>query len=112
MHIHLRLYDDIASTIPSVVTTQQQSDQGPAVLPTPEESREFEMWLRGLWLAKEKRLEAFSHDQKFESQTKAKEVVPIRMSQWRGYGSALGAGGFGTLAAVAGVVMGVAYVVS
>jgi hypothetical protein len=36
-------------------------------LASPEEARAFELWLRGVWGEKEKRMEGFSRDQRFFS---------------------------------------------
>ncbi|WWD15934.1 hypothetical protein CI109_100358 [Kwoniella shandongensis] len=45
-------------------------------LATPEESRAFELWLRSVWTAKEKRMEGFYRHQSFDEGTT--EVVPVK----------------------------------
>jgi lysocardiolipin and lysophospholipid acyltransferase len=48
---------------------------------SPEEARAFELWLRGVWTEKEKRLSRFMKtDQRFvgDGGEQAREVVPIR----------------------------------
>jgi hypothetical protein len=68
------------------------------------------MWLRDLWLTKESRIGEFFKTQRFQGD--ATEVVPIGFDQWRSYASAFGAGGFGTLIAAAGVLVGLVLVVA
>jgi hypothetical protein len=64
-------------------------------LASKEEARAFELWLRKLWTAKEKRLTGFFHDQQFEGEDHAREVVPIRQLSWRDHLAAFGGLGFG-----------------
>ncbi|WWC61097.1 uncharacterized protein I303_103675 [Kwoniella dejecticola CBS 10117] len=108
VHIHLHLYSNLTSStseVPSLVSKplaagndQPPSDTG---LASPEETRAFELWLRGIWTAKEKRMERFYRDGRFESgEGGAREVVP--RSKWYHWISAFGGGGMGT-AAVVGV---------
>ena len=95
VHIHLHLYTDLASSsseIPSLrpkIVQEAESygnggegeedvDVPPSTgLATPEEQKEFELWLRGVWQAKEKRLAEFSTDQAFTAHG-SPEVVPIK----------------------------------
>ncbi|RSH91971.1 hypothetical protein EHS25_009341 [Saitozyma podzolica] len=75
VHIHLHLYTDLSSPsspIPSLRTPQ---------LAHPSQARAFELWLRGVWTEKEKRLSRFMKtDQRFvgDGGEQAREVVPIR----------------------------------
>jgi len=88
VHIHLHLYTNLfspQSQVPSLITPSVTSKEAGDILDTslasPDEARAFELWLRGVWTAKEKRLEKFFRDQRFESgegQGNAREVVPIR----------------------------------
>lgn len=73
VHLHLRLYSNLASPdcpIPSLVQKTEDSE-----LASKEESRAFELWLRGVWREKEKRMEGFYKDQRFGGDA---EAVPIR----------------------------------
>nr|XP_018263820.1 acyltransferase [Kwoniella dejecticola CBS 10117]OBR85978.1 acyltransferase [Kwoniella dejecticola CBS 10117] len=110
VHIHLHLYSNLTSStseVPSLVSKplaagndQPPSDTG---LASPEETRAFELWLRGIWTAKEKRMERFYRDGRFESgEGGAREVVPVKQTKWYHWISAFGGGGMGT-AAVVGV---------
>ncbi|WWC90004.1 uncharacterized protein L201_004934 [Kwoniella dendrophila CBS 6074] len=112
VHIHLHLYSNLtspASEVPSLTTKplatgddEPPSDTG---LASPAEARAFELWLRGVWTAKERRMEHFYQYQKFESgEGGAREVVPIRQTKWYHWISAFGGGGMGT-AAVAGIAV-------
>ena len=87
IHMHLHIYDDLASPdcpIPSLTTSNKPADET-AVKPdtglaSPEEARAFELWLRGVWQTKEKRMERFYQDHKFVSSEgeNAREIVPVR----------------------------------
>lgn len=75
VHLHLHLHSDLGNgEIPSLITPEEEirDDTG---LASPEEARAFELWLRGKWVEKDKRMEGFARDQKFGEE---KEVVPIR----------------------------------
>jgi len=75
VHLHLHLHSDLDNgEIPSLITPESEvkDDTG---LASPEEARAFELWLRGKWEEKDKRMEGFARDQKFGDE---KEVVPIR----------------------------------
>ncbi|OCF71829.1 acyltransferase [Kwoniella mangroviensis CBS 8886] len=62
----------------SVGDDQPPSDTGIA---SPEESRAFELWLRGIWTAKEKRMEGFYENQRFESgEGGAREVIHVKQT--------------------------------
>jgi lysocardiolipin and lysophospholipid acyltransferase len=80
VHMHLHLYSDLTSKnspVPALLTTEADVDG----LASPEDTRAFELWLRGVWMAKEKRLESFSRSGKFvsgEGDEGAREVIPIR----------------------------------
>lgn len=69
VHIHLRLYSDLTS-IPSVVARDK------SVVADSDEARAFNLWLRGVWEEKERRMEAFARNQEFPG--RLLEVVPIR----------------------------------
>lgn len=70
--MHLHLYS--ASEIPSL---PKQSVDAYATTPvaTPQEAKDFELWLRGVWAKKEKRLEHMLSDAADEKPPSA--VVPI-----------------------------------
>ena len=81
VHLHLHLHSDLANgDIPSLITTTE--GEGDEVgLATPEEAREFELWLRERWTEKEKKMVSFAKDQKFgtgDDDEDHREVVPIR----------------------------------
>lgn len=84
VHLHLHLHSDLTSgqEIPSLVTPPKpegETDDGG--LATPEEARLFELWLRSIWTAKEKRMEGFYKEGRFVSGDggeDAREVVKIR----------------------------------
>lgn len=93
VHIHLHLYTDLSSPsspIPSLRTPQLAHPSRPPTpgsvpadmgVASPEEARAFELWLRGVWTEKEKRLGRFMKtDQRFvgDGGEQAREVVPIR----------------------------------
>ncbi len=95
VHVHIHIYSNLSSPdsgIPSLVSKPLctpselgKDDVSPTDtgLATPEESKAFELWLRGVWTEKEKRMEGFFRDQKFESGEggeNAREVVPIRQT--------------------------------
>lgn len=75
VHLHLKLHDNLVnediSGIPSLSTTKPSAETGVEEkandLASPEEARAFELWLRGVWGEKEKRMEGFSRDQRFFS---------------------------------------------
>ena len=74
VHIHMRLYSNLASgTVPSL-TTKASSD----VLASSEESRAFELWLRELWTQKEARMTDFYRDHAFTGQDGDSASIPIR----------------------------------
>ncbi|OCF35476.1 acyltransferase [Kwoniella heveanensis BCC8398] len=113
VHIHLHLYSNLSSDkseVPSLVTKQPPagSDAVPPAttgLATVEEARAFELWLRGVWTAKEKRMERFYLDQSFHGGEGAvREVVPVRQIKWHHWIAAFGGGGLGT-ATVLGVCL-------
>lgn len=103
VHIHLQLYSNLTSPdcpIPSL--TQKESDQ--AV--DKEEARAFELWIRKVWQDKEKRMESFYREQRFDGTV---ETVPIRQLQvvppdfadtrrWTDNIAAFGAGGLAVVA--------------
>ncbi|WVQ98757.1 hypothetical protein IAU59_005888 [Kwoniella sp. CBS 9459] len=112
VHIHLHLYTDLASEnseVPSLIAKPPQlsdDDVPPATtgLATAEEARAFELWLRGVWTAKEKRMERFYQNQSFRGdEGTVREVVPIRQTKWHHWLAAFGGGGLAT-ASVLGVV--------
>jgi len=75
VHLHLHIHSDLGNgEIPSLITPENEvrDDTG---LASPEEARAFELWLRGKWEEKDKRMEGFAEDQKFGDES---EVVPIR----------------------------------
>jgi lysocardiolipin and lysophospholipid acyltransferase len=75
VHLHLHIHSDLGNgEIPSLITPEEEvrDDTG---LATTEEARGFELWLRGKWEEKDKRMEGFARDQKFGDES---EVVPIR----------------------------------
>jgi hypothetical protein len=75
VHLHLHIHSDLGNgEIPSLITPEEEvrDDTG---LASPEEARAFELWLRGKWEEKDKRMEGFARDQKFGEES---EVVPIR----------------------------------
>jgi hypothetical protein len=85
VHLHLHLHSDLPSEIPSLVTKPLSQDneevRKDTGLASPEEARAFELWLRGKWTEKEKRMEGFYRDQKFisgEGGADAREVVKLR----------------------------------
>jgi len=131
VHIHLHLYSDLTAPgceIPSLVIKPQAEvpvDQVPADtgLASPEESKAFERWLRGLWIEKDERMKRFYRDQRFVSEEKAEEVVAVRQQcveghaqignalmgrKWADNIAAFGAGGLGSLAVLLGSIVGVA----
>lgn len=81
-----------------------------------EEARAFELWLRNLWTAKERRLEQFYESQRFDGPC---DIVPIQqmyvgrslhaginvdrldLSKWYHWISAIGGGGLGTVVLLA-----------
>jgi hypothetical protein len=50
-------------------------------LASPEEARAFELWLRGVWGEKEKRMEGFSRDQRFFSSEPESDSAGERRSR-------------------------------
>ena len=93
VHMHLHLYTDLSSPeseIPSLISKplSNPSDKIATDVPptdtglaSPTESKSFELWLRKVWTEKEKRMEGFFRQGKFESAEggeNAKEFVPIR----------------------------------
>lgn len=88
LHLHSDLLDEDVSGIPSLVSSPSETEdhsegkeKDQRGIASPEEARAFELWLRGIWGEKEKRMEAFSRDQVFMSDQggkEAKEVVKIR----------------------------------
>jgi hypothetical protein len=84
VHIHLRLYSDLAaksSPIPSLTSASVVSG-GQVGMASSEEARAFELWLRGVWENKEQRLKQFCADQRFigDGGDQAKEVVRVRQT--------------------------------
>nr|ODN88031.1 acyltransferase [Cryptococcus depauperatus CBS 7841] len=81
VHIHLHLHSLSAPDlkIPSLGTTADTSDNtglsSSTGLATPQEARAFELWLRGLWDAKEKRMSSFYKEQQFADH---KSIIPIK----------------------------------
>jgi len=75
VHLHLHIHSDLGNgDIPSLITPESEAKDDTG-LASPEEAREFELWLRGKWEKKDKRMERFARDQKFGD---GSEVVPIR----------------------------------
>jgi hypothetical protein len=75
VHLHLHIHSDLGNgEIPSLITPEEEvkDDTG---LASPDEARAFELWLRGKWGEKDKRMEGFARDQKFGVES---EVVKIR----------------------------------
>jgi lysocardiolipin and lysophospholipid acyltransferase len=70
VHLHLRLYSDLSSPDCGIPSLQSDGD-----LASPEESRAFELWLRAIWQAKEKRMEGFYKEHRFPGDS---EAFPIR----------------------------------
>ncbi|WVO13903.1 hypothetical protein L204_101527 [Cryptococcus depauperatus] len=102
VHIHLHLYSLSAPDlkIPSLGTTADTPDNtglsSNIGLATPQEARAFELWLRGLWDAKEKRMSNFYKEQQFADH---KSIIPIKQQHWYDWFSAIGGGGMATLIA-------------
>ena len=95
VHIHLHIYSDLSSSgsgIPSLISrplttpSELRKDDVPSKdtgLATPEEAKAFELWLRRVWTEKEKRMEGFFKNGKFESGEggeNVREVAPIRQT--------------------------------
>jgi len=95
VHIHLHLYSNLSSPdseIPSLISkplktpSDFKKDSVPPTdtgLASVEEAKAFELWLRGIWMEKEKRMEGFFKNGRFESGeggVNAREVVPIRQT--------------------------------
>ena len=75
----MHLYSNLASPsspIPSLASKTSQQDPSAINEASPEETQAFELWLRGLWTEKEKRMEGFFANQQFESEKE--ERIPIR----------------------------------
>lgn len=72
VRIHLHLYS--ANEVPSL--PRPPYDAAPTPLATPEEAREFELWLRQVWTQKERRLEQMVNDEDDEKSPPS-EVVTI-----------------------------------
>jgi len=131
VHIHLHIYSNLTSpdsVVPSLISKHTDKPQAGGQngvsrthtgIASPEEHRAFELWLRGVWTDKEKRMERFFKEGRFESGEggeNAREVVPIRQmyvfpglekplierSKWYHWIAAFGGGGVGTPLVVAG----------
>jgi lysocardiolipin and lysophospholipid acyltransferase len=73
VHIHLKLYSDLLNPECEIPALQKQAGEEMA---SKEKTREFAMWLRGIWREKEERVLGFIDRQRFDGETE--EVVPIR----------------------------------
>ncbi|RXK39525.1 acyltransferase [Tremella mesenterica] len=111
IHIHLHIYDQLSSHtsgIPSLVPTSSTGEVTSEIgLTSPEDAKEFELWLRGVWREKEERMKRFYKDQRFYSQEggeNAREVIPIQQTNWWHWIGAAGGGGIGTVALLSWVI--------
>ncbi|WVQ78295.1 hypothetical protein IAT38_000380 [Cryptococcus sp. DSM 104549] len=98
-HIHLHLYSNLSSPdceIPSLITPTipDEAVSPDSGIASADEARAFELWLRGVWSAKEKRMEGFYETQHFEGAT---EIVPVKQLHWSHWISAFGGGGLATV---------------
>jgi len=73
VHIHLKLYSNLLGRDCEIPALQKKAGEDMA---TKEESRDFEVWLRGIWRQKEQRVLDFIDRQRFDGETE--EVVPIK----------------------------------
>ncbi|BEI87178.1 hypothetical protein CcaverHIS002_0705240 [Cutaneotrichosporon cavernicola] len=99
VRLHLHLYS--MEEIPSLPRPpHNSSDITP--LATQEEAREFELWLRNVWIQKEARLERMLNDNVDEKMTSVE--VPIEQTSLHDWIATFGAGGMMTVAAVFGLM--------
>ncbi|KAL7424006.1 hypothetical protein Q5752_001591 [Cryptotrichosporon argae] len=102
IHLHLRLYTDLAQDVPALQSAVDAAAAAGAAgeaakveagatpdpdrgLARPDEARAFELWLRAVWAAKDRRMEAFAAAQRFVGSEgdDAREVVPVKQLKWR-----------------------------
>ncbi|OWZ63284.1 hypothetical protein AYX14_06762 [Cryptococcus neoformans] len=104
VYLHLHLYSHLGEReckIPSLVPRRSSSAPGLSTdsgLANAEEARAFELWLRDLWTAKERRMEQFYKSQRFDGPY---DIVPIQQIKWYHWISAIGGGGLGTVVLLA-----------
>lgn len=117
IHLHLHLHSNLSSPnsgIPSLLipdeppapTDAKATVLADRALPSKDEARAFELWLREVWTQKDERMKGFFKTQRFvsgEGGEGAVEVVPIKEQKWYHVIAAFGGGGVGTLVVV-GVV--------
>ncbi|GMK59947.1 hypothetical protein CspeluHIS016_0901640 [Cutaneotrichosporon spelunceum] len=99
VRLHLHLYS--MEEIPSLPRPPHNSSEM-TPLATPEEAREFELWLRNVWIQKEARLERMLNDD-VDKKLPSTEV-PIHQTSLQDWVATFGAGGMMTIAAAAGLV--------
>ncbi|KAK4686630.1 hypothetical protein P7C73_g3495, partial [Tremellales sp. Uapishka_1] len=78
VHLHLRLYSNLASPdsgIPSLLTASDEEGLAP-----PADAKKFELWLRERWTEKEMRMRGFFTAKKFVSEegSDLMEIVPVK----------------------------------
>lgn len=75
VRIHLHLHTNLGKTGGDVPAL---NDLRAGEAATPEETREFELWLRGIWAKKEALLEQWSHEPPVPDAPPAFEIVPVQ----------------------------------
>lgn len=75
VRIHLHLYSNLGKPGGEVPAL---SDVKVGEAATPEETRDFELWLRGTWAKKEAMLEQWSHEPPVPSPSTDCEIVPVK----------------------------------
>ncbi|BEJ18203.1 hypothetical protein CspHIS471_0704800 [Cutaneotrichosporon sp. HIS471] len=99
VRLHLHLYS--MEELPSLPRPPHNSSEI-TPLATPEEAREFELWLRNVWIQKEARLERMLNDNVDEKMTSVE--VPIEQTSLPDWIATFGAGGMMTVAAVVSLI--------